>query len=438
MALPAIRTKLKTVSSRNKSLQDVLPTLLKATKIISIAEIKGALHNTRLVCEVGKAEDVFPGKPIPVREHFYNRLDLEQTIQGLTYTGSNIIAIITQLNLQGCDFNENDLELVSGVLRAKDISLGYYNKNAAPTTPIGCVGAQNEIFISCSESDSFIDYVELGYRLGDVEDVIYNQLFYSGSAGLGFLKIQDWDSELGGILRILNTVDNPYAKIFIKSYLKLNIHQADGKAYEAVSEEIQNVYNGSTYDNYYIYEVCMTGRPLACPLNYVSVGGTCTGLYDSRSAIRISLQYDGNPPPDFISNAVLWVELNNEIVKIEIKSGMYSDGENRGYFINSDGSLTPLIGTVTGEFILRVGAGTDYCGSTYPTVGIYTVDDIWYSLDNPMSYSTQDLVTASKVRALCPEEIGSDMREGYDVCVNDFTPNHYIYTCSKVTTLPNT
>lgn len=430
--LPVIRAKPRGTTLRNQSLQDILSTSKPAEKVLAVKPHIGGIHNTKLVLLMPNGGQ---------RVCFYDRLAYEDVVADLNKVTGDLNAVINLLNLQGCDFTEDDLEIVNGHLRVKETSLGYYNKEPippAPVAPIGCAGALDEIMISCPESNSFMDAFELGYRLGDSEEVTYKHITYLDKNLLGFIRIQDWDSELEGVLRILNTVDNPYSKIFIKSYYKLNIHKADGTAYEAFTENFESTYNGSTYDEFYIYEVCMVGRSLACPLNNASVGGTCTGLYDSRSAIRIDLEYSSEPVPDFVNNAVLWVELNNEIVKIEIKSGMYSDGENLGYFINSDGSLSPLIGTVTGEFILHVGVGTDYCGSAYPTVGIYTVDGIWYSLDNPMGYSVQDLVTASKIRALCPEEIGSDMREGYDVCVNDFTPNHYIYTCSKVTSNPLT
>ncbi len=136
--VPAIRTKLRNISSKNKSLQDILPTLLKATKIESVTPVKSSIHNTILVCEVGKGEDIFPGKPIPKRIHAYNRLDLEQVLIGMVYTGTNVENIIEQLNLQGGDFNSDDLEIVDGVLKAKNISLGYFNKATDVPEPDNC------------------------------------------------------------------------------------------------------------------------------------------------------------------------------------------------------------------------------------------------------------------------------------------------------------
>ena len=137
--LPSLRKKLKNVSSKNQSLQDILRTLNDSTEILSINPQLRGIHNTSIVVKTDLGKHLDPSIRYTTRIHFYNRLPLENVIAGLDYTGNDITAIIQKLNLQGCDFNEDDLELVGGVLRAKDTSLGYYNKNTVVPVVCHCV-----------------------------------------------------------------------------------------------------------------------------------------------------------------------------------------------------------------------------------------------------------------------------------------------------------
>lgn len=121
--LPLLRTKLKGVSSRNVSLQDILRTCDEASKVTDVVEHYAGIHNTKLTLLLKDGEE---------RVQFYNRIDIAKlfTIPFL-YTG-NVAVDIPRLNLLGFDFTEDDLEYVNGYLKAKDDSLGYFGITSNP------------------------------------------------------------------------------------------------------------------------------------------------------------------------------------------------------------------------------------------------------------------------------------------------------------------
>jgi len=92
------------------------------------------IHNTKLIVETKAGEE---------RVHFYRRLDLTQLLNGVEIIGRTIQDIINELNLQGYDFTEDDLELVDRVLTVKPTSLGYVGALDSATGPreISCDGA---------------------------------------------------------------------------------------------------------------------------------------------------------------------------------------------------------------------------------------------------------------------------------------------------------
>ena len=125
--LPVIRTKPRGTSLRNQSLQDILSTSKPAEKVLVVKPHIGGIHNTKLVLLMSNGDQ---------RVCFYDRLAYEDVVADLNKVTGGLNDVINLLNLQGCDFTEDDLELVGGVLRAKDTSLGYYNKNTV--VPVAC------------------------------------------------------------------------------------------------------------------------------------------------------------------------------------------------------------------------------------------------------------------------------------------------------------
>lgn len=135
--LPKIRNKLRNVSSKNKSLQDILQTMKKTEEIISVEEFKGGIHNTKIVTLV---IDPLTGEETK-RVHFYNRLNLAVILATATaFQANDIESLIKGFNLQGYDFTEDDLEVAGNGISAKATSLGYYGnyKDGNPPEPVDC------------------------------------------------------------------------------------------------------------------------------------------------------------------------------------------------------------------------------------------------------------------------------------------------------------
>lgn len=114
--LATLRKKLKGVSIRNRSLQDILLTCGRARRVISVESYPAGIHNTKLIVELPDGRR---------RVHFYSRLNLATILEGVELTSTAIGDIISELNLLGYDFTEDDLEIVEGILQAKPTSLGY-------------------------------------------------------------------------------------------------------------------------------------------------------------------------------------------------------------------------------------------------------------------------------------------------------------------------
>ena len=133
MALPVVRTKLKTASSKNQGLQDILKSCSRGMEILSVEKHVGGIHNTKITLEVDLGEDYPKEQRYQTRVHFYNRVALINAIpQGVSYPTVDIEETIEILNREyGCDFTEDDIYISGNSLLAKDSSLGYYNK----TTP---------------------------------------------------------------------------------------------------------------------------------------------------------------------------------------------------------------------------------------------------------------------------------------------------------------
>lgn len=127
--LPILRTRLRAISDGNVGLRDILKSMNQGTEILSVEPFNGRLHNTKMTLRIDKGEDIPVSDRYLERVCFYNRIDLAKAIpQGASYPGSSADVAINALNVRyGCDFNEDDLEIVGGTLRAKSTSLGYYS-----------------------------------------------------------------------------------------------------------------------------------------------------------------------------------------------------------------------------------------------------------------------------------------------------------------------
>lgn len=133
--LATLRKKLKGVSIRNRSLQDILLTCGEARRVISVESHPAGIHNTKLIVELSDGKH---------RVHFYSRLNLATLLEGVELTSTVIDDVISELNLLGHDFTEDDLEIVENKLQAKATSIGYFgicSAEFASGPEITCDGA---------------------------------------------------------------------------------------------------------------------------------------------------------------------------------------------------------------------------------------------------------------------------------------------------------
>lgn len=66
-----LRNKLKSISYRNQSLQDILKSCSKGDQVMSVSPVSNGIHNTKLILKLKTGEK---------RVHFYNRLDIKNII----------------------------------------------------------------------------------------------------------------------------------------------------------------------------------------------------------------------------------------------------------------------------------------------------------------------------------------------------------------------
>lgn len=132
--LPTLRRNIRSDVSKNKALRDILSPTAKALEIISVEELEYQVYNTKTIAiieENGITEE---------RVLIYNRLALNELLSEAVISGSTIEQIINNLNEQGFDFTVDDLELVSGQVKAKVTSLGYYNEEIVdPVDPVDAI-----------------------------------------------------------------------------------------------------------------------------------------------------------------------------------------------------------------------------------------------------------------------------------------------------------
>lgn len=172
--LPSLRKKLKSMSSRNQSLQDILSSSGSSEKVLKIEPHVGGIHNTKLILESPGGKQ---------RVQFYNRLDLAVILNGIEIEAATIQDIIDELNLHGYDFTEDDLELVDRVLTAKPTSLGYVGAldNVVGPREISCDGATaNAIYMllvhESITQDEFMNTINsLQIEINDQVHVVSNE-----------------------------------------------------------------------------------------------------------------------------------------------------------------------------------------------------------------------------------------------------------------------
>ena len=129
--LPTLRKRLKTISDGNKGLQDILRSMQEGTEILSVEPYNSKVHNTKITLLLKSGEK---------RVHFYNRLSLKKILEAYpAVVGNTIDEVIENLNLLGCDFTLDDIDLVSDSIVAKPTSLGYYNVASESTNNNQCI-----------------------------------------------------------------------------------------------------------------------------------------------------------------------------------------------------------------------------------------------------------------------------------------------------------
>ena len=117
--MPELRKKLRTVSSKNKALQDILRSCGDVVDVVSVERLEGGVHNTKTTLKLADGQD---------RVHFYNRVPIQNTIpEGFISSGEIDLDIEILNTLYGCDFTEDDLIITCGKYSAKPDSLGYWS-----------------------------------------------------------------------------------------------------------------------------------------------------------------------------------------------------------------------------------------------------------------------------------------------------------------------
>lgn len=145
MAGPKFRKKISlSAGMKNQGLRDILTPTHGGVRVESVEVIKAPLHNTKIVIVREKDDE---GKDIAVslqerRSILYNRVDLSTVVESTTtLSAATLPGIINELNIKyNCDFTEDDLELVDGVIQAKVDSLGYFG-TLFESTPDFCANA---------------------------------------------------------------------------------------------------------------------------------------------------------------------------------------------------------------------------------------------------------------------------------------------------------
>lgn len=116
-----LRKKLRSVSSKNQSLQDILRSCGDAKEILSVEPHEGGIHNAKLTLLLKNGTK---------RVHFYDRVQLKEAIPDGFISSGDIELDIQILNLAyGCDFTGDDVVMECGKYAAKPTSIGYFSES---------------------------------------------------------------------------------------------------------------------------------------------------------------------------------------------------------------------------------------------------------------------------------------------------------------------
>ena len=125
-----LRKRLRNISYKNQSLQDVLKSSTDAMSLVSIEKYDGKVHNTKMVLKLDRGSSYKEQERYYERVCFYNRVNLATILPGDISINLNPLQnAIDQLNVEyGCDFTEDDIYILNGQVAAKEDSIGYIDE----------------------------------------------------------------------------------------------------------------------------------------------------------------------------------------------------------------------------------------------------------------------------------------------------------------------
>lgn len=210
MESPKFRNKISlSAGMKNQGLRDILTPTQGGVRVESVSEFESPLHNTKIVIVREKDDE---GKDIAVslqgrRSILYNRVDLSTVVESnTTLSAATLPGIINELNIKyNCDFTEDDLELVDGVIQAKVDSLGYFG-TLFESTPDFCANAIPSVQIKPDLSY----WSGVDAEIGSEWDLYFNGVLQEDTIGNNYY-FEDWltDNLTGVIDFSFITSDNP-------------------------------------------------------------------------------------------------------------------------------------------------------------------------------------------------------------------------------------
>lgn len=118
--MPQLRPRVKADVAKNRGLKDIISSTAKALEVISVQKVEYGIYNTQavvLIEENGVQEE---------RVLIYNRVDIRAAISQFSGPIPDLQFVLDELNQQGYDVTEDDIEIANGAVVVKDTSLGYY------------------------------------------------------------------------------------------------------------------------------------------------------------------------------------------------------------------------------------------------------------------------------------------------------------------------
>ncbi len=155
--MPQLRPRVKTDVAKNRGLKDIISPTTKALEVISVQKVEYGIHNTQavvLVEENGIQEE---------RVLIYNRVDIRAAISQFSGPIPDLQFVLDELNQQGYDVTEDDIEIVNDYVVVKDTSLGYY---------------EGDVEVTACQSHHFFN-VELYDDIGNSRNTMINAILDS-------------------------------------------------------------------------------------------------------------------------------------------------------------------------------------------------------------------------------------------------------------------